>query len=189
MKRLLYLVFTLTGCAVQPPIQPATAQGQPRFSAADVERAVHAETNRVRRRARLEPLAWNTRLAPVARSYSRDMSRRGFFAHVDPDGRDPTARAAAGGFTCRRQTGARSFREGVGENLARVGLFWSVTTTAAGTRRVVDWRSLGDLARTVVGGWMDSPAHRRNLLDAGYGSEAIGVAIDGDAVLVTQALC
>ncbi|MGY1857073.1 CAP domain-containing protein [Modestobacter sp. SYSU DS0290] len=36
-------------------------------------------------------------LAGVARAHSEDMRDRGFFSHVDPDGRDPFARARAAG--------------------------------------------------------------------------------------------
>jgi len=196
MKTLLLALFVFVGCT--PPVgQPAAADArgepsQPRFSDAALARAVHAETNRVRRGRSLAALTWEGRLEDVARDYSRDMARRGFFDHVDPDGRDPTARAAVSGFTCRRATGPNTWREGVGENLARMSLYrsYTETTSAVGTSRQYDWYTRDALARSVVAGWMDSPGHRRNLLSVNYRAEALGVHVARNgAVYVTQAFC
>jgi uncharacterized protein YkwD len=38
------------------------------------------------------PLKWNEKLAAVALAHSRDMLRRRYFAHVDPEGRTPKDR-------------------------------------------------------------------------------------------------
>ena len=189
----LALLLLLAGClaAPEPPRRGAADAPRPAYTEADLARAVHGRVNAVRRQARLEPLAWDGDLARVARVYSADMARRGFFGHVDPDGRDPTARAARAGYTCRRPDGPNRFREGVGENLFRTSTFRRITetTTVRGTTRRTDWYALGDLAETVVQGWMDSPGHRRNLLDGGYRSEGVGVRIDGQDVFVVEALC
>src|SRR5439155_25771321 len=52
------------------------------------------------------PLAFNPKLIQAARAHSWDMISRNFFSHVNPDGQDPTARAAALGYDV-----------GVGENI------------------------------------------------------------------------
>ena len=200
MRVLLALLLVLPACSVPPgvPSDDATPEiaisdpGRPHFTEADLARAVHAETNRVRRVHGRSALGWHGGLARVARAYSRDMERRGFFGHVDPDGRDPTERAAAAGVTCRRSTGPSSWREGVGENLARDGLYrrYTETRSASGTRRTDDWYTRDALARAVVEAWMESPGHRRNLLDGGYRAEALGVAFTSSGeVYVTQAFC
>jgi cysteine-rich secretory family protein len=44
---------------------------------------------------------WNDRLAAVALAHSRDMLRRRYFAHVDPEGRTPTGRINAAGIRWR----------------------------------------------------------------------------------------
>lgn len=44
-------------------------------------------------------VTWNGYLAKSARAYVQDMATRGFFAHVDPDGRWPQQRAEAAGYT------------------------------------------------------------------------------------------
>lgn len=46
-----------------------------------------------------EPLALNDKLTLAARAHSADMAARAFFDHVNPDGKDPTDRATAQGYT------------------------------------------------------------------------------------------
>ena len=73
-----------------------------------------------RRRAAIgcRPLLWDERLAQVAWSHSRDMARRGFFAHENPDGDDPfdrmrhagiRFRAAAENLAMGQRTGRETF--------------------------------------------------------------------------------
>jgi uncharacterized protein YkwD len=47
------------------------------------------------------PLVMNARLSAAARAHSRDMSARRFFAHVNPDGRDPGERLRQAGYSWR----------------------------------------------------------------------------------------
>ena len=44
-------------------------------------------------------VTWNGYLAKAARAYARDMATRSFFAHTDPDGRQPQQRAEMAGYT------------------------------------------------------------------------------------------
>lgn len=53
---------------------------------ADAESELLLLLNSSRDRVDLPPLQVNARLAALARSRSRDMYRRGYFSHVDPDG-------------------------------------------------------------------------------------------------------
>lgn len=193
----LTLVGTLlVGCAQgqsateqTPQTDPLTEQ--PDFSAAEVERAIHRHVNRVRAESGLPQLVWNDTLATVGRRYSADMAERDFFAHVDPDGRTPSDRASALGFECRKVE-ADYVTTGVGENLFVTSLYGSYRVTTRGNTetRTYAWKELDELAREVVEGWMSSPGHRRNLLEAGYDGEGIGVVItDEDRVYVTQVLC
>jgi uncharacterized protein YkwD len=46
---------------------------------------------------RVQPLRWNEKLAAVARTHSRHMIEQGFIAHVDLNGRTPSARITAAG--------------------------------------------------------------------------------------------
>jgi uncharacterized protein YkwD len=44
-----------------------------------------------------QPVRWNEQLAAVARAHSRDMIEQGYYDHVDPEGRGPSARLNAAG--------------------------------------------------------------------------------------------
>lgn len=50
--------------------------------------------NRERVKARLQPLEWDDRAANVARNYSRQMAREGFFGHYDRNGLTVIERAS-----------------------------------------------------------------------------------------------
>jgi uncharacterized protein YkwD len=84
----------------------------------------------------------------VARAYSRQMAEEGFFSHVDPDGRDVRQRLEK----------ARITWLVVGENLSYSNGY--INPVAISLR-----------------GWMDSPGHRHNILDARYNTSAIGAWI------------
>src|SRR5262249_9388071 len=45
-----------------------------------------------------EPLALDPSLTLAARAHAQDMATRGFFAHINPDGLDPTGRAVMQGY-------------------------------------------------------------------------------------------
>jgi stress response protein SCP2 len=63
--------------------------------------AVVTVTNAQRARHRLPPLGVDARLAAAAHAHSADMVGRGFFAHVDPDGRGVDQRVRAAGYAYR----------------------------------------------------------------------------------------
>lgn len=52
--------------------------------------------NRERRAHGLAPLEHDPDLVPVARTHARDMWRRGYFSHINPDGEDPFDRIRQG---------------------------------------------------------------------------------------------
>ena len=165
--RLSVLLSALAGCVAVPGRAPTAAPRdptQPEFSAASLERSLHAETNRVQAGARV--LRWNAWLAPT------DATRR-------PAPPRPDSRAAS-------RPGR--IRIGVAENLARYGLYRSTRETTRGARvtRTTDWYRRDELAAAVVAGWLASPAHRHNLLDVRHASEALGVVVHGDDAYVTQ---
>ena len=53
--------------------------------------------NQARQNEGLEPLKVNVQLSKLAADFAQDMRNRKFFAHVDPDGKDPFDRMAAVG--------------------------------------------------------------------------------------------
>ncbi len=184
-------VFAL-GCAAQAP---ATTEVHSRNGGGtlvlptSVARLVHQEVNRVRAEHRLRPLAWDGRLGGVATNHSRDMLRRGYFAHNSPTGEDFSARYERGGYTCQVPLSSRSFLTG-GENLALTHHNARIIVYADGRKVPAGFRTPAQVAQRVVDGWLHSPGHRANLLKPQWRQEGIGVAIGADGrIWVTQNFC
>ena len=182
---------------VSLPAPPATVAvsalpGAPRVDAPAMEQALHGAVNDARQRERLAAVAWSDTLAALARAHSADMAARHYMSHISPDGDDPNARAARLGLRCRIPLDERRTRVGVLENLAQAWLYGSVNESTRGGRTVTtyDWLTPDALVAQTVQGWLDSPTHRVNLLDALVTREGLGVALrDDGAVYVTQVLC
>ena len=116
---------------------------------ASVERQAFDLINERRMEAGLSALVWNDRLADVARSHSQDMAEKKYFSHRGSDGSMVDDRAD--------KLGIRNW-EGIGENIAFT-------------------RGYSDAAAFAVDRWMDSAAHRKNLLDQRWNETGVGVAI------------
>jgi len=108
----------------------------------------------VRLARRLPPLNFYDDLLSVARDYSRRMAEQHFFAHKDPDGRTVRERVDEAYIKWRL----------VGENLSYSKGY--INPVAAS-----------------VSGWMESPGHRRNILDPDYNLTAIGAWIAPDGTV------
>lgn len=129
---------------------------------AALETWIHTYTNEARVENGLPALAYDNRLAEVARAHSQHMVALNFFDHLDPEGR-----------THQQRLDERYPRlvRGSGENIARYPV-------VVGSDQ--------DLARRIVEGWMNSPGHRANILRPGFTAEGIGVAQDGSYLDATQ---
>ncbi len=110
----------------------------------------------------LPELGLRRELLLPARFHSLDMAANDFFDHVGPDARSAPDRIAL----LDRSLLSRS----QAENLA----------LAAGA-----WQA-GEIAQRLHQGLMDSPGHRRNILDPRWTDMAIGIVRVGDRVAVTQ---
>jgi uncharacterized protein YkwD len=125
---------------------------------ATLEQQCLDEVNRQRAAHDLAPLELSVDLLEVARFYSRRMAEEKFFAHIDPQGRNVRNRVDAAGIKWRV----------LGENLAYTNGY--VNPVAASMR-----------------GWMESPGHRKNILDPDYRRTAIGAWItDSGTVFFTE---
>lgn len=112
------------------------------------------EVNRQRQAYGLRPLEASRELQEVAREYSRWMAEEKFFSHTDPLGRTVRQRVTEAGIKWRV----------LGENLAYSNGY---TNPVAASLR----------------GWMDSPGHRRNILDRAFQKTAVGVWIATDGTV------
>ena len=108
--------------------------------------------NRERAKAGVGTLTLNAGLTEVARERARDMARNNYFAHVSPTGEDAFSTLKTHGIT-----------------------YWS-----AGANIAMNTYSNAEAVETAMTGFMESPAHKENLLDADYELIGVGVAIDGD---------
>ena len=116
-----------------------------------LERPLIRKLNRVRDAHGLEPLTKSVPLRRAAAAHASAMGRGGFFSHTSLDGTAMEQRVAR----FYRRTSSSSWT--VGENL-----LWSSGPITAGH---------------AVEMWMNSPAHRRNILDPRF--REIGIAAVG----------
>lgn len=128
-----------------------------------VHRIVLELTNEERRKAGLQALRWESRLAEIASAHSADMIARSYAGHVDPDGVDFQRRLARGH---RRLVGLG------GENV------WKATGYTRHSER--------RLAEIMVSDWMGSASHRENILRAGFTHLGVGVCRRDDVIAGTQ---
>ncbi|MFY9553940.1 MAG: CAP domain-containing protein [Blastocatellia bacterium] len=151
-----------TGRTHAPEDRGASAEGEATARASSVrireleslEERCLAEVNRVRRGGGLARLEFYDDLLPVAREYSRRMAEERFFSHADPEGRTVRERVDEADIRWRM----------VGENLAYSNGY--INPVAAS-----------------LNGWMDSPGHRRNILDPDFRLTAIGAWISSDGTV------
>jgi uncharacterized protein YkwD len=127
----------------------------------EVEEAVFAMTNDIRRQNGLAVFLKDEICRNAARGHSADMLNRNYFSHTDPQGRSLKDRLPA-------NLSARQW----GENI------W----TGSG----YDTRQSHQLAQKIIVGWMNSPGHRKNILDPGYTHLGVGVMANNQEVKATQ---
>jgi uncharacterized protein YkwD len=179
------ILFSLLLAAVS--LAAVQKSDQPQIRVPDLERRVHDLINTERGKKKANDLQFDRRLADIARAHSADMAKRKFFNHKNPDGKDATARGKAVGYTCRKVYSGY-FTDGLAENIYQGSLYSRIRIT--GNQRSYDWYSLDEMAEEIVEGWMDSPGHRRNVLEKTYEKEGIGIAVSSDhKVYVTQVFC
>ena len=107
--------------------------------------------NRDRARFGLRPMHVDSRLMVIAGRRSADMATRGYFSHVQPDGRDV--------FDLIRAARIRWYS--AGEIIA-----WN------------NWPTLADSATQAKNGWMGSTGHRNIVMSSAYNYVGIGLAVD-----------
>ncbi|MFP4349580.1 MAG: CAP domain-containing protein [Desulfococcaceae bacterium] len=122
-----------------------------------MEARILSRINEVRKEHDLPDLEENELLSRVARDYSRQMLQEDFFSHFGPSGRTVADRVEAAGLQYRW----------VGENLAMT-------------------ENINQPAEGLVQDWMDSPSHRKNILDENYRQTGIGIWKEGDNYYFTH---
>jgi uncharacterized protein YkwD len=148
----------------------------------DLELEIHNLVNVERSKNGLNTLLWDSKLGQIARTHSRDMVKRDFFSHENPDGESPTERGLAAGYECVKEYNSY-YKKGLGENLAEISVHYNVE--GCGKTNTVE-----TLANCIVQGWMNSTGHRENILNQEYTLSGVGVAYDeGINSYTTQVFC
>lgn len=130
-----------------------------RGNLSDDENEIYNLINDERQKKVLNELGWDENLAKLARSYSRKMAKDSFFSHYDSDGNSIVERV--------RDSNIKGWNK-IGENL-----FYC--------------EGYGDFDSLAVRGWMNSPDHRRNILDRQFTTTGIGIAQSRDGrIYITQ---
>ena len=157
------------------------------FDPTALENQIHELTNKQREFYNLATLENDSKLANVARGHSTDMKNRNYFAHVTPDGLNPTNRGERLDYSCTKFYGFY-LTYGIAENIAK---YWTFTNyLIRGNYISYDWQTEESLANEIVEGWMNSPGHRKNILAPNFEKLGVGVSISDDgAVYATQNFC
>ncbi len=127
---------------------------RPLYEIEQLEQQCFDEVNRMREGYGLEPLKFDNGLLPLARGYSKWMAEDKFFAHKDPEGHTVEKRANEYGIKWRI----------IGENLASSNNYMNPVAAS-------------------LHGWMESPGHRKNILDSAFRQSAIGAWIAPDGTV------
>lgn len=131
---------------------------------AELEKSLYEQTNLYRNSKGLEFFEANALLSKVGRDYSRDMLRRNYFSHFDPEGRSVLERI---------QKVKKGFDEDCAENLHHIYSPGGLKDPQA-------------IAKQMMEDWIGSPQHRKNLIAKNYDYLGIGCATDGFKVYCTQ---
>jgi uncharacterized protein YkwD len=132
-----------------------------------LEYVIWQGTNRMREKGGLRPLFFHTSTGQVAYLHSKDLCRRKFFDHVNPDGAGPADRLQAAGVSFTM----------CGENIIMLDTARTLLATAS------MGKALGD---NLVRSWMDSPGHRANIMEGRFREIGVGVYLTKDDVFATQ---
>jgi uncharacterized protein YkwD len=156
-KTFLAVTLLLGACAI-----PATPQATTRTlpSESDEIRSLTDMINGHRRRVGCTALVWNDEVAEVAEAHSRDMTRRNFFGHVNPDNRNPFQRLDAAGVKYRMAAeniaaGQRSGQEVFQSWLDSSGHRKNIENCALKTHGIGFVRSTTTVAKygTIINAW------------------------------------
>ncbi|WP_166033584.1 CAP domain-containing protein [Haloplanus aerogenes] len=143
-----------------------------------IENQIHQKINERRDANGLDPIPKDDLLRQIARSHSEEMAQQGYFAHESPSGETFEDRYDQFGYNCRVPIGSGRYVTG-GENL------WRMTASTEPSAETI--------ASNAVRGWMESPAHRRNILRPYWDDMGIGVYVldtgGGVEIYATQNFC
>ncbi len=150
--------------APPPPVSadtqtPASSQRLLPPDLADLQNQALDLINQSRTAAGLSPVAWDAAAAELAQAHAEDMLAGQFFSHWNRDGFGPDQRAAL----------VAGMTDAVFENIHSYGRSFDNGQPAP----IEDWPQR---VLDAHNGLMDSPGHRRNIMDPAHTDVGIGIA-------------
>ena len=145
------------------------------LDAREVERWVIEFTNREREQRGLRLLMHDPAISKIARAHSEDMVEHGM-THVI-NGKDANDRALSAGYDCRADLGDGHFAFGLSENVAEHPRVTRWSGRYSAMDPVIYDKDSEAMAYGLVRGWINSPGHRKNMLEEGIRRIGVGVAI------------
>ncbi|MGH7179007.1 MAG: CAP domain-containing protein [Tepidisphaeraceae bacterium] len=146
-----------------------------------LDAAMFHETNRCRVENELPPLTHLTPLDDAAAMHARDMIARKYVGHVEkdnPDTRNPIDRVRKAGldamFVSENAALAYGIQYDPGRDVFPLSQWHREGLSYRGDGPAIPPHTYRSFAQTLVKMWMDSPAHRANILMRG--SQSLGVA-------------
>ena len=147
------------GGSARPRIAERNVTTKNLVAPAELEREIFTRLNATRKSNGLAELEWDEQVADVARLHSQNMADKKFFSHRGSDGSMVDDRADRVGLGQWLM---------IGENIAYM-------------------RGFDDPAGLAIEKWMESTAHRKNLLGKNWLESAVGVAMTEDGTYyITQ---
>ena len=120
-------------------------------------------SNQARQQAGLRPLSLDPHVSQAAQQHSQEMDMLGYFGHSSPLAQFSTL--------LKRMNSSGYYGLTSGENLYREQGYAPART-----------------AERAVQSWLDSPQHRKNLLNARYNRMGLGISVSGTRCTITQDL-
>ena len=151
------------------------------LDASEIYSLVVKFTNEVRVNTGVSPLLEDTKINKIAFTHSANMAVSGILSHIYR-GQDATDRALAAGYDCRAYRDDGSYTYGLSENIAWYPRITTWTHRFRGSTLIsiepTSFRSSSEMARALVDGWINSPGHRRNILDPDATRIGVGIYIE-----------
>lgn len=142
------------------------------------EQLILQRTNAIREKSGLSPVSDNSIPARFAAQHSRDMGVYNFYDHTGPNGTTAKKRINRISDACG---GAAA------ENIHRAPL--EPTVYIYNTTQTITPYNETQLAEYAVQGWMNSPPHRQNMLDARWNRAGVGVYVSDEEIYMTIIFC
>jgi uncharacterized protein YkwD len=180
MRRICAFALTallLAGCGTVDSLKPAAPMSaaaayvppppppDPKTQMAELETRLAVLVDDTRRKLdpKAKPLALDAELTKIARARANDMAQKNYLAHDAPNGDTSASLLMAAD---------AQYQGLLGENLAA-----QYYRPESGVDPAV-------FAQRFLATWMDSPAHRDNIVFANYDRAGVGAAVNGDTVYV-----